>query len=246
MITTERNAAFAKLMDNIFEVPRKHNGYLGYRAARRKNDWDFAIDPNGPINPGGYRPEPANRTQALSQNAEDADTSDDDDPDKQQEDKAMIDPLRKLRSLDAFAICKQLAADGDAYSISEHELVNLISNYAKAHDTTFAKMFERNDDVGLALRKAVDIAKNAQFLSRTTTLDKAVTLAPRVTGGRAALSVNNPRDVMDDLQKLVDQQRAQNPTLSEAQAFARVYQDPNNKDLVTRERAANRPVSTGW
>jgi hypothetical protein len=74
----------------------------------------------------------------------------------------------------------------------------------------------------------------------------SATLKPRVTGGRQALAVDNPKSALDELQKLVDQQRRQNPTLSEAQAFARVYEDPKNAALAQKERAENRPVATAW
>jgi hypothetical protein len=102
-------------------------------------------------------------------------------------------------------------------------------------------MFTAQDEVGLACRKAVDIAKNAQFFSRTS---KAATLTPRVTGGRAATAVDNPRSALDELQKLVDQQRAANPTLTEAGAWDKVYTDPKNATLVARERKENRPVAS--
>ena len=78
----------------------------------------------------------------------------------------------KSKSLDVVKVCKAMAADGDAYGTSEHELVDWLDRYAKAHDTTFVALYERNDDVGLAIRKAVTIAKTAQFLSRTSAMSK--------------------------------------------------------------------------
>lgn len=98
----------------------------------------------------------------------------------------------------------------------------------------------------MTLRKAIAAARDAQFLSRTTTMSKAATLTPRVTGGRAATAVDNPRSALDELQKLVDQQRAANPTLTEAGAWDKVYTDPKNATLVARERKENRPVATAW
>jgi hypothetical protein len=41
----------------------------------------------------------------------------------------------------------------------------------------------------------------------------------------------------------VDAQRAEHPTLSEAQVFAQVYTDPKNAELARREREENRPVA---
>jgi hypothetical protein len=149
----------------------------------------------------------------------------------------------KSKSLDVIKVCKAMVADGDAYGTSEHELVGLIDGYAKQHGTTFAKLFERTDEVGLALRSAVDVCKREQWLSRTATMSKAATLQPRFVGGAAARAVDDPRSALAQLQALVAEQRAQNPTLSEAQAFAQVYTDPKNADLAARERAQNRPTA---
>jgi hypothetical protein len=115
------------------------------------------------------------------------------------EDQAMRDPMRKLKSLDAVAICKTMSAEGRAFGLSEHDLVDLIDNYAKAHGSSFAKMFTAQDDTGLALRKAVNIAKNAQFISRTATMSKAATLTPSVVGGADARAVNQPKAALDQM-----------------------------------------------
>src|SRR4029077_1206704 len=84
-----------------------------------------------------------------------------------------MDPLRKLKSLDAVKICKQMVAEEHAFGLSEHDLVSLVDNYAKAHGSSFAELFTKQDDTGLALRKAVDIAKHQQWLDRTSTMSKA-------------------------------------------------------------------------
>ena len=101
-----------------------------------------------------------------------------------------------------------------------------IDRYAKAHDTTFVALYERNDDVGLAIRKAVTIAKTAQFVSTVSkaqpqfSADRSsepyhasgatdgpagrpgrATLQPRVVGGADARRVDNPRSALDELQK---------------------------------------------
>jgi len=72
------------------------------------------------------------------------------------------------------------------------------------------------------------------------------TLTPRLTGGAAARAVDNPKSALDELQALVDQQRAVNPALSESQAWQRVYEHPDNQALAARERAENRPVAQAW
>ena len=79
----------------------------------------------------------------------------------------------KSKSLDVIKVCKAMADDGDAYGTSEHELVDWLDRYAKAHNTNFVALYERNDDVGLAIKKAITIAKTAQFVSRTSTVSKA-------------------------------------------------------------------------
>jgi hypothetical protein len=196
---------------------------------------------------GGYQPDPANRTQELSDDADsndrDDDDRDDDDPTDKRKDKTMTDPLRRLKSLDAVAICKRMSSEGDAFGLSEHDLVALIDTYAKAHGSTFAKLFSAQDDTGLALRKAVDIAKHQQWLSGTSTISKMATSQPRVVGGEAARSVGNPKAALAALQDLVDEQRRSNPTLTEAGAWDKVYADPKNAELVQRERHENRPVA---
>jgi hypothetical protein len=87
-------------------------------------------------------------------------------------------------------------------------------------------MFTAQDDTGLALRKAVDIAKNAQFVSKlggstphyladgsvpTMSPGKA-TLKPRssgLSGKPAQQNVNSPRLSISQLQALIDAQRAE-------------------------------------
>lgn len=160
---------------------------------------------------------------------------------------SMSDVVKKYGIL---ALCKSVERGG--VSISEHELTTLISEHAQRTGTTFAKLFEAQDEQGVTLRKAIVAARDAQFLSRTTTMSKAegmpgrATLAPRVTGGRAAQRVDDPRSALEELQKLVDAQRAANPALSESAAWLSVYTDPKNAELAARERAENRPVATAW
>ena len=56
-----------------------------------------------------------------------------------------------------------------------------------------------------------------------------------------ALMIRNRRSIR--LAELVAEQRRNHPELTEAGAFARVYEDPKNRDLAARERAQNRPSS---
>jgi hypothetical protein len=147
------------------------------------------------------------------------------------------------------AFCKSVA-NGDV-RVSEHRLTELISEHCARTGVSFSKLFEANTDEGVTLRKAIAAARDAQFLSRTATLSKQAegmpgraTLTPRVTGGRAARAVDNPKSALDELQSLVDAQRAQNPALSESAAWLSVYTDPKNADLAARERAENRPTAS--
>jgi hypothetical protein len=111
------------------------------------------------------------------------------------------------------------------------------------------KLFEAQDERGIVLRKAIAAARDAQFVSRTSTLSKAegmpgrATLTPLVTGGRAAGAVDNPKSALAVLQALVDEQRRQFPALSESMAWQRVYEHPDNADLARREREENRPTA---
>jgi hypothetical protein len=260
---------------------KKPKDFGGYPMPGMSKNLDVPVDPDGPINPGGDDADDANARRARG----DADDESHDDqindtsgePTRhlnelveqleQKEERAM-----KSKSLDVIKVCKAMVSDGDAYGTSEHELVDWLDRYAKAHDTTFVALYERNDDIGLAIRKAVDIAKNAQWLEKTSTMSKAqpqfsadrssepfhaagavggpagrpgrATLAPRVTGGRAARAVDDPRSALDELAELVAIQRKNNPELTEAGAFARVYEDPKNASLAARERAENRPQAS--
>jgi hypothetical protein len=49
---------------------------------------------------------------------------------------------------------------------------------------------------------------------------------------------------LDQIYELVAMQRAADPELTEAGAFARVYAD--NPKLAAQERLENRPVATAW
>jgi hypothetical protein len=235
---------------------KKPKDFGGYPMPGMRKNLNVHTDPSGPINPGAEPDDDddATYTEHLSDDADAGDDDEDDvstdndgaDPngaptrhlndlveqlDKQQKEQAM-----KSRSLDVVKVCKAMAADGDAYGTSEHELVDWLDKYARAHDTTFAKLYERGDDVGLAIRKAVDIAKNAQFLSRTATLSKA----------QDARAVNRPTAAIDQLMALAAEQRKNDSSLSESGAFARVYEDKANAELVRREREENRPTSAAW
>jgi hypothetical protein len=93
-------------------------------------------------------------------------------------------------------------------------------------------VFTADDDVGKAFRRAVQIAKGM------------APIEPVATGDSGSDADDNT--ALAALRRLVAAMRAANPELklSDAQAFARVYSDPANAELVKRERAENRPVAT--
>jgi hypothetical protein len=140
-------------------------------------------------------------------------------------------------------------------------------------DVAFAKLYSAQTADGELARRTTMAARDAQFLSKLGTQSTTRTgggstphylaspdngpsgspgvasLRPRVSGfsgGGGAQNVDNPKSALEQLKALADEQRRNHPTLSEAGAFAAVYQDPDNADLVARERAQNRPVATGW
>jgi hypothetical protein len=199
----------------------------------------------------------------------DTDGADRDDDDEQQRNKQMKTHSELMSAVvkkyGIVAFCKSVEK-GDV-AVSEHQLTSLISEHCARTGVSFSKLFEAQDEQGITLRKAIAAARDAQFLSRTATVSKLgsstphfhaapddgpagtpgrATLAPRFVAGADARAVDNPRSALDQLNELAAEQRRQNKTLSEAGAFARVYEDKANAELVRREREENRPTSVAW
>ena len=159
------------------------------------------------------------------------------------------DIVKSSGGLEAFS--KSLAVDPSiGASISEAEFTALCQEEArKAHPTesaaqAFAKYF--GDPENITIRQAHQIINAARPMSylKSEPLEKAAplaTLEPRVSGGRDAQDVDNATDAMAKLNALKAQLRRAQPHLSDAEAFALVYQDPNNSQLAEAERRANRP-----
>jgi hypothetical protein len=84
------------------------------------------------------------------------------------------------------------------------------------------------------LRKAIQIAKN--------TPAPLMDLKPVQVGGNDALDVNDAAKAYEQLQVMADEQQRRSPELTPAQAFSRVFQDPNNASLAAR--AHRRPQAT--
>jgi hypothetical protein len=77
-----------------------------------------------------------------------------------------------------------------------------------------------------------------------TPIEKAAPYSPPVVStGRDAQDVDSAADAMRKLKQLAAKLRAAQPELklTEAQAFARVYEDPANRALADIERRGNRP-----
>ena len=161
------------------------------------------------------------------------------------------------------AVCKHFVDNGTS-GVSEAEVTALLTAVAKkSHpdlrpDVAFAKAYSAQTPDGELMRRTTMAARDAGFLSKVggstppflTGDDDGprgasgrASLAPRVTSGRAAQKVDDPRSALDQLRALADEQRKQNTELTEAGAFARVYEDPKNAKLAARERAENRPTA---
>jgi hypothetical protein len=108
--------------------------------------------------------------------------------------------------------------------VGEAGFTRMIEKYSKTvHPTltkeqAFTKVFLADDDEGRAIRHAWQIAKQS-----------------------IAADEPSDDDALDELETLAAEERRRNPKLSKAQAFAKVYTDPANARLASRERAANRP-----
>src|SRR5262249_53460472 len=85
------------------------------------------------------------------------------------EDITMEDFTTKLRTIakreGVHVICKIMVADSRSYGITQDELVALISDHERQDGESAAKCFSRHYEAdtadGLALRKAIEITKNA-------------------------------------------------------------------------------------
>ena len=115
--------------------------------------------------------------------------------------------------------------------LSEAEFTQLLISHAERVGKRFADLFTENSEDGVALRKAHQIIVKASY--------------PIATGDTPAVAGNNTSVVGDDssalgkLTALAEKDRKSGA--SALAAFARIYTDPANRDLVARERSENRP-----
>jgi hypothetical protein len=179
----------------------------------------------------------------------DRDESDDDDDEITGKGSTMKSQLIDLAKRSGWrTLCKHFVENGTG-SFSESEVTEMLTAVAlKMHpdlkpDVAFAKLYSASTPDGELARRTTLAARDAGFLSKTATLDKAATLTPRFVGGADARSVNSPRRALDQLQALIAEQRQQHPELdlSDAQWFARVYAE--NPSIAEQERLENRPTA---
>lgn len=154
-----------------------------------------------------------------------------------------MDRATELRSIAKdFGVTKLAAlivTDGNAHSITEHELTKLIDDEAQKTrtagerpETAFARFYSAPENV--ELRKAVQVAKSFPPL-----LD----LQPTQVGGADATDVNNDSSkAYEQLTTMADELRRRSPTLTAAKAFSLVFEDQANATLAAA--AHKRPSAT--
>jgi hypothetical protein len=129
-------------------------------------------------------------------------------------------------------LAKLLVADGDSHGIGESELVELIGNHDRRDGETAAKCFvrqyEANTEDGLALRKAVSIAKSATF--------DAFSVAPVFVGGEDTRDLSDESEAIAQLKELGARKW---PNASALEQFERALTAPENREL--QKRAYRRP-----
>ena len=128
--------------------------------------------------------------------------------------------------------------------LTEEEYSKLLYADCSRTGRDFSKALEGGrfgDPENAEIAKAWRALRDAGFASRQATMSKAATLEPRFVGGADARNVDNSKAALDQINELVAIQRKNNPTLSEAQAFAEVY--AKNPSLAEQERKENRPVA---
>jgi hypothetical protein len=132
-------------------------------------------------------------------------------------------------------IAKNITDAEKSYSITEEEFVKLIDTAARAaHPELGARAFEKVYEHNPVLAKAIAVIKAGlaeQLLSGG--------MPVQVVGGEDAQDVDNPQAALEALHELG---RKLYPQLTEAQAFAKVFEDPKHAALAAK--AHRRPAPT--
>jgi hypothetical protein len=132
-------------------------------------------------------------------------------------------------------VAKALADGSGAGAVSGVEFTAAVMSYAKrVHpglrpNAAFDRVFNANDEMGLQLRK-VDAAIKNRAWARAA-------YAERPPGAAGPSEGSAYAELMTKAAEL----RKRAPHLSQAQAFARVYEHPANARLAAAERGAHRP-----
>jgi hypothetical protein len=143
---------------------------------------------------------------------------------------ARVLPIKQQKKdeaiMDTKSVIRKIAKDGST-DMSEGEIVQMISDDAPLGvrgDVHFAKMYSQDE----GLRRAIQIAKgNVGALSRDVSKNVRKAAAPDMPASSPAY---------DSLLEKANAYRELHPNLTEAQAFAKIYSDPKNRDLAVRQR----------
>jgi hypothetical protein len=150
-----------------------------------------------------------------------------------------MDELRSLvaKSSGGVETLAKMLLDSPAHAarLSEAEYTALVTEQAKREHPTlkaeqaFAKYFGEHETI-----------RRAHAL-----INKAA--SPYATGPEPSVEKQSDGDASayNALMEKAAELRAQNPTLSKEQAFAKAYSDPANAELAAAERLGSRPVA-GW
>jgi hypothetical protein len=134
------------------------------------------------------------------------------------------------------AVTKHIIDKGST-AVTEHEFTAMLTEHARLNKRageSDASAFSRIFSSDLEIRKAHAITKNFPQL-----LD----LQPTQVGGKDATDVNNDSSkAYEQLQTMAEELRRRSPTLTVAQAFARTFEDPENRELAARSH--RRPTAT--
>jgi hypothetical protein len=154
----------------------------------------------------------------------------------------------------ALTIAKNVVNNGDAlhyFGQAEfHKALQELADGQRGPKETQAQAYARvavTDPDGIVLMKAIAIVHGKATRDLLPTVSKfempgVATLTPSHVGGAAARDVDDPADVLAQLNSLVDAQIAAGSKLSRAQVFAEVY--AKNPRLAAAERRQNSPRAT--
>ena len=161
---------------------------------------------------------------------------------KQQKENQMPETFAKMVSdIGIVRVAKAIVDRGHSSAISEEEFTKAVTDFAvrdaragESRPQAFSRIFCADDETGIALRKACQIIKNAPMM---------VLVEPTQVGGDAVRSAasSGTGDAYEALMAKAAELRQREPGLTEAQAFAKAFSDPNNRGLVAAEREQNRP-----